>query len=365
MEENNWKYIVYETTNLVNNKIYVGLHKTINPDVFDGYLGNGVLYNQPNTYEHARTAFQYAIKKYGVKNFKRKVLAVFDTLQEASDLEEQIVNENFLARDDVYNMVLGGLGGYFISNRIKVYQYDLEGNFLREYESFAEAGMKLNCSYTSISVGVRHKSKIKNSFWSTDKVEKLDLSNYNLGLNHSIQVYLYDLEGNFIEGFKSLKEIVAKMHTTPNKVKECCYFGNVFKKEYYLSFIKDSTYSKARNIYIQTRPVYRYNSDGSFSKEYKAQYEAEQENNTNITKAIRLKTPDKNGYLWALVKLENYNKPREKNQKRKVGKYDLEGNLVYIYDSATAAEKENGTAVWHALRDPWRTHKNHKYKYLT
>lgn len=35
------KYIVYKTTNLINNKIYVGVHRT-NPDINDGYIGCGV-----------------------------------------------------------------------------------------------------------------------------------------------------------------------------------------------------------------------------------------------------------------------------------------------------------------------------------
>lgn len=364
MEENNWKYIVYETTNLVNNKIYIGLHKTINPDIFDGYIGNGVLVSQPNTYEHARTAFQYAVKKYGPKNFKRKVLAVFDNIQDASDLEEELVNEKFLERSDVYNMVLGGLGGYFISNRIKVYQYDLNGNFIREYESYAEAGMKLNCSYTSISRGVRHKIKIKNSFWSTDKVEKLDLSNYNLGLNHSIIIYVYDKNGKYLGGYKSITSASNKLNSCSNTIKDRCIFGGLLKNKCYVSFVKDETYDKARKKYILSRSVYRYNSDGSFSKEYESQLEAEEENHTNITKSIKLKTPDENGYIWGLEKLENYNKPIIKNKKRKVGKYDLNGNIVEIYESATAAERANGKAVWHALRDSWRTHKGHKYKYL-
>jgi hypothetical protein len=39
--KNNFKYIVYQTINLVNNKIYIGVHRT-NPDIFDGYIGNGV-----------------------------------------------------------------------------------------------------------------------------------------------------------------------------------------------------------------------------------------------------------------------------------------------------------------------------------
>ena len=32
------KYIVYLTMNLVNKKIYVGVHKTKTPYKFDGYL---------------------------------------------------------------------------------------------------------------------------------------------------------------------------------------------------------------------------------------------------------------------------------------------------------------------------------------
>ena len=31
------KYIVYKTTCLVNNKIYIGVHQTYNPDIFDGF----------------------------------------------------------------------------------------------------------------------------------------------------------------------------------------------------------------------------------------------------------------------------------------------------------------------------------------
>ena len=35
------KYIVYKTTCLINNKIYIGVHQTENPEIFDGYLGRG------------------------------------------------------------------------------------------------------------------------------------------------------------------------------------------------------------------------------------------------------------------------------------------------------------------------------------
>lgn len=362
--EKNWKYIVYETTNLINGKIYVGLHKTEDPNIFDKYLGNGVYSTQPYTYQYAKTAFQYAVKKYGPSNFKRKTLAVFDTIEEASDLEEQIVNEKFLARDDVYNMVLGGLGGYFISNRIKVFKYDLEGNFLEEYESFADAALKNDCDYTLISYAVRKKNKGKGYFWNTDKVEKLDLSQYNLGLNHAIKVYCYDKSGKYLGGFNTLTEAGRKLGTYSGTVKKHALLGNLYKNSIYICFTKEETYDKARTEYLRNRTVYKYNSDGSFCKKYETQLEAECENKTNITKAIRLKSPDENGFLWGLEELPYYNAPKTKNKKRQVGKFDLNGNLIKTYDSATAAEKENGTSVWKVLAGTNQTHKQHIYKYL-
>ena len=55
-------WIVYQTTNLVNNKIYIGVHKTKNPFEFDGYLGNGIYINQSATYIYAKTKMEAAVK---------------------------------------------------------------------------------------------------------------------------------------------------------------------------------------------------------------------------------------------------------------------------------------------------------------
>lgn len=361
-----WKYIVYETTNLINGKIYVGLHKTENPDVFDGYIGNGVYITQPYTYQYAKTAFQYAVKKYGPKNFRRKTLAVFNTEQEASDLEEQIVNEKFLERPDVYNMILGGLAGCLVSQRIKVFQYDLEGNYVNEYLSFADAALQLGCDYTLISYAVRKKAKAKGFFWNTDKVDKLDLSTYNLGLNHEIKIYCYSKSGEFLEEFKNQTQAAKALSISASAIKESRITGSCVKNMYYFSSIKEDSYDKARKEYICTRQVYKYSSDGSFLQEYETQLEAESDNKgSNITKAIKFKSIDENGFLWGLEKLENFNKPKKVNAKRQVGKYDLEGNLIKVYDSATQAEKENGTSVWKVLAGTNRTHKGHIYKYLS
>ena len=90
-------YLVYKTTNLVNGKIYIGKHETDNLD--DGYLGSGKLLRR-------------AIEKYGEENFKREILFECSTREEMNAKEAELVNEEFLKRDDVYNLKQGGEGGW-------------------------------------------------------------------------------------------------------------------------------------------------------------------------------------------------------------------------------------------------------------
>jgi hypothetical protein len=86
-------YTVYKITNTINNKIYVGVHSTKNLN--DEYLGSGF-------------KLKKAIKKYGADNFKKEILFTFDTLNEALIMERKIVNQEFINRNDVYNMTVGG-----------------------------------------------------------------------------------------------------------------------------------------------------------------------------------------------------------------------------------------------------------------
>ena len=147
--ENNYKTIVYMTVNTVNNKIYIGVHNTENPDKFDGYIGNGVNVFHPYTIKHPTCPFHYAVKKYGFKKFKRYILQVFDNREDALKLEKVLVNEDFIRRDDTYNIVLGGGDPPYYER--KVYQYDLSGNFVKEYLSIVAAEKALNLTNGIVS----------------------------------------------------------------------------------------------------------------------------------------------------------------------------------------------------------------------
>jgi group I intron endonuclease len=97
-------YLVYQIHNLVNNKIYVGVHKTFDPD--DSYLGSGV-------------AIIRAVKKYGRDNFKKTILHSFDNAESAYLTEKEIVDIAFVARPDTYNMKTGGIGGWEYSEETR------------------------------------------------------------------------------------------------------------------------------------------------------------------------------------------------------------------------------------------------------
>lgn len=187
-------------------------------------------------------------------------------------------------------MILGGVTGCYVSQRIRVYQYSLEGKYIQEHISFAEAAEALHCDYTLISYAVRKKSKAKGYLWNTDKLEQLDLSNYNLGDNHQILISVYLLDGSYYKTFTNQTQAAKELGIATSTIAHARVEGNCIHNEYYICPIKAESYDKARLEYINTRPVFRYKSDGSFDKEYDTQMEAQLDNpKMNITKAIKLK----------------------------------------------------------------------------
>lgn len=357
------KYIVYKTTNLVNNYIYIGVHKTNTPYIFDGYLGNGVYYNRPNTYKKSKTCFQIAVKQFGVKNFNRETLAVFETAEEAYAVEELIVNETFLARADVYNMIRGG-----IINQTKgkpVYQYSaITGLFLKEYSSLADAGKDINSDSSTISHSIQLKYKLKNFIFSFEKKSKIELSEFNF--KTLTPVYRYLKSGEFDMAFTSLTEAGNNsLDTVAAYIQKAAILGYLVKDTFYFSFYKFDTYNKARLQQIKCRSVYKYSKDGVFIQEYSSQEKAEKENkNCNITQAIKGRIPDQNGNFWSLELLPYFNIPKKHTAKR-VGQFDNNGMLIKEWESCNACAKEVGTAVKNVLRGKYYLHKGYTYKYIS
>jgi hypothetical protein len=85
-------FFIYKTTNLINNKEYIGIHKTNNLD--DGYLGSGLALNR-------------AIKKYGKENFKREILEFCEDYEKLLIKESEYVDIAWVNNDMNYNIKSG------------------------------------------------------------------------------------------------------------------------------------------------------------------------------------------------------------------------------------------------------------------
>lgn len=98
-------YLIYKITNKFDGKIYIGSHKTKKID--DGYMGSGKYLNR-------------AYQKYGIENFTKEILFVFDNAKEMYAKEAELVNEDFLAEANTYNLKRGGMGGFDFINENKL-----------------------------------------------------------------------------------------------------------------------------------------------------------------------------------------------------------------------------------------------------
>ena len=95
-------YTLYRITNLIDSKIYIGVHKT--NDLNDGYMGSGVYINRD-------------INKHGVENFIKEIIHISPSQEQIFEMEGLTVNQTFVVRKDTYNLKVDGFGGWdYINN---------------------------------------------------------------------------------------------------------------------------------------------------------------------------------------------------------------------------------------------------------
>lgn len=175
-------HIVYKTTNILNNKYYIGVHSTFN--INDNYLGCGH-WRGRKLRINSNVPILNAFNKYGDINFKKEILFVFDTREEALLMEEQLINI-----DDpmTYNARTGGKSEYIFIDSVKKKMSEkaknrsksnlLQTNILKEYsrqrknktydqiygeEKAKEISLKKSKALTGRKLTEDHKRKMSNN----------------------------------------------------------------------------------------------------------------------------------------------------------------------------------------------------------
>ena len=285
------KYIVYKTTCLVNSKIYIGYHQTSNPEVFDGYLGCG-LYKQHNEYiKHPKTAFHHAVVKYGVDNFKREILYVFDNSKDALAKEAELVTAEFVRSSNNYNSSLGGEQP--INPGKKIYRFNFQGDLIETFNNANIAAEAVYRNVSNIHAAIQNKRTCAGSLWSNE--EKINIEDYKITEYNTY--YIYDQDGYYLTEFSSNEECVEFLGTDKGNLTRAIKLQNKISG-YYI------TTQKVDRVRIQVTPLNgklnRYTLDGKYIDSFESAAQAKRVLGlklASISQAIRLNRQC-NGFRW-------------------------------------------------------------------
>lgn len=358
----NFKWIVYCTTCTVNNKIYVGVHKTETPETFDGYIGGG--WNINTQIKNPKTAYEHALKKYGYTSFIRQTLKVFDNYKDAYALEEFIVDIDFVKRRDTYNTRTGGLGG---GNYKTFYQYNLNGELVKIWNSREEILEYYNLYHdvNRIRRAIVYKYSAFDSYWTSEYKKNLDLEEYRTSKRSTI--YYFDSTGNLLNSYQSAKECADDLNMSLNFINEAInakkYINGGFltkTPDKIMDIIK--LYDDNKLLVDNTISVYdattlelisSHVSMKDVNKKYKWSYK-------EIKKCISSGT-SLNGFLLSYGLSKHYIKNEEKGLK--IGQYDLNGNLIKIWPTISECAKVH-PKVRMVLKGVRNNHHNSIFKIL-
>ena len=210
MSSNGKKYhFLYKTTNLINEKFYIGVHSTYN--LKDGYLGSG-------------KRLRRTIKKYGQENFKCEILEFFESREEVMQREKELVNVQLLKDPMCLNLQPGGGGGFTKEQSTKgainankkrrwLYENDLE--YREKINGYSIKNLKKQTWKDTYSwVGKSHKKETKRKISEKAKL-RIGISNSQFGtcwiykINENKKIKSDQLEAylklGWIKGRKMLK----------------------------------------------------------------------------------------------------------------------------------------------------------------
>lgn len=240
-------YKIYKHTNKINQKVYIGQTCTSLKARFGkdgiGYRGCKIFYS--------------AIQKYGWENFEHEILEENIASDELANEREKYYIALYQSTNPKYgyNIQNGGHSQNLLS--IKVYQYNIDGDYIGYFESIAEAMRTYNIANGKISDCCNGRKKSAGGYrWSYIKLEHLEPYTRN---TNSKQVFQYSLAGKFIKSYES----VVAAGKTFNAIKgthitSCCKgrretaYGFMWRYQYYEQI------PPAQNIHNQGVQVIQY-----------------------------------------------------------------------------------------------------------
>lgn len=356
-----YKFCVYKHINKYNNKVYIG----ITSQSFKNRWNNGNGYLGCNS-------FMNAIKKYGWNNFEHYYLYKNNwikvdesddltdkyllTYSEAAEKERYFIEKykNDLGTDNIYNITNGGEGTSGLNIKA-VKQFSFEGILIAEYDSIKEASEKTNISNAMISSCCNHNAKTAGNYIFKFSDDNLPLTIPETIYRKNIAVEQYNLNGKFIKEYSSATIACKETGINNSLIASCCRGQYNHAGEFQWKYKDDNkVIGPIKIIKKHMREILQYDLKGKFIKKYNSISEAERINNiTSIFNSCNGMQPQAGGYIWLYADEKNIKKEIKERlntikeietkiiNSKKVFKYDIQGNILEIYESVKSCAKAN------------------------
>ena len=170
------------------------------------------------------SVFYKAIQKYGLENFKIEILYELPKDQLDEKEKEMILLYDTLVPHG-YNYYPGGCGKKeYFDNKHAVDEYDLEGKYIKTYESLKEAAQEKQIPWQAISQCIR-----KEIEYYKDRVYVYSGEPFSkpkkIIKTHGRKIAQYDLDGNFIQEFQSANQAaraIGKNSNAGRNIRSAC-----------------------------------------------------------------------------------------------------------------------------------------------
>lgn len=213
---------IYKVTNCINNKVYIGLTTL---SVKRRWGQHKVECKRSDKYPNNK--FYNALRKYGIENF---------TIEQIEEADNTILPQREQYWIKYYNSYYQGYNGDFGGSSgdagEQVNQYDLSGHYIQTFQSASIAERTLKDDFITPTCGViataarlGHHSKTAYGYqwrYVKDVPKNQDIDHIPLTSKCAKPVDQYDLEGNYIASFSSLKDAAESVQGSATSIRYSC-----------------------------------------------------------------------------------------------------------------------------------------------
>ena len=256
---------VYKITCMSSGRFYIGASISFRKRMKDhrNYLLRG---------NHVSQLMQEDFDKYGKDSFKTEIIENFNCIIpfKSSNYKELLLKkeEEYITKfNPEYNTQQCPYSDYGdLGNSIPVYQYDLDGNFIKAWKSQAEVasvlGFNPQAAFTHQSAGGFQ--------WSKEKVDKMPKYRRLSGIKARRICSVYDLFGKRIKTFDCLVDLADYIYGTHNKqtqlrIQQLVKSGRGVNNKYRIAYGCAEQLDNSLNLKLERRfIVVQYDLNGNF-----------------------------------------------------------------------------------------------------